>query len=69
MPELLLISSRVDIRLVIYVIRLAGWLQHCNLSFSLSTTGSSQLDLARSSAKWQTEQPLFVAWDSWMQMN
>ena len=29
-------SSRFDICLLLYVIRLAGWLKHCNLSPSLS---------------------------------
>ena len=28
-------SSRFDICLLLYVIRLAGWLKHCNLSLSL----------------------------------
>ena len=32
-------SSRFDICLLLYVIRLAGWLKHCNLSLSL--TGSA----------------------------
>jgi len=26
----------IDLRLLLYVIRLAGWLKHCNLSLSLS---------------------------------
>ena len=30
-------SSRFDICLLLYVIRLAGWLKHCNLSLSEST--------------------------------
>jgi len=28
--------STFDLRLLLYVIRLAGWLKHCNLSLSLS---------------------------------
>ncbi len=32
-------SSRFDICLLLYVIRLAGWLKHCNLSLSLFPTG------------------------------
>ncbi len=28
-------SSRFDLCLLLYVIRLAGWLKHCNLSLSL----------------------------------
>jgi len=27
--------STFDLRLLLYVIRLAGWLKHCNLSLSL----------------------------------
>ena len=30
--------STFDLRLLLYVIRLAGWLKHCNLSLSLSLT-------------------------------
>jgi len=33
--------STFDLRLLLYVIRLAGWLKHCNLSLSLSVTISS----------------------------
>ncbi len=28
--------STFDLRLLLYVIRLAGWLKHCNLSLSLA---------------------------------
>jgi len=31
-----LMFSTFDLRLLLYVIRLAGWLKHCNLSLSLS---------------------------------
>jgi len=31
--------STFDLRLLLYVIRLAGWLKHCNLSLSLSGMG------------------------------
>ncbi len=30
--------STFDLRLLLYVIRLAGWLKHCNLSLSTSDT-------------------------------
>ncbi len=31
--------STFDLGLLLYVIRLAGWLKHCNLSLSLSARG------------------------------
>ncbi len=33
--------STFDLRLLLYVIRLAGWLKHCNLSLSLSRIPAS----------------------------
>jgi len=36
-----LMFSTFDLRLLLYVIRLAGWLKHCNLSLSLSLSLSN----------------------------
>jgi len=34
--------STFDLRLLLYVIRLAGWLKHCNLSLSLSLSPTTE---------------------------
>ena len=41
-------SSRFDVCLLLYVIRLAGWLKHCNLSLSLSLSLSAVFFLNQS---------------------
>ena len=38
--------STFDLCLLLYVIRLAGWLKHCNLSLSLSLCHDDELLLA-----------------------
>ncbi len=43
--------STFDLRLLLYVIRLAGWLKHCNLSLSLLEKANKQQMVASCWAK------------------
>ena len=71
--------STFDLCLLLYVIRLAGWLKHCNLSLSLvvcirwSTLCWLQTGRAVMGRRWDQSQPSYTAnlerWPAWIWPN